>query len=169
MSDNLFEIVGEDLNHLGDFIARSLSGSGAMQGAKRLFRSIEQTGAAALLDQIKPGDTDACKTVVLLSLASDCLRRVNEAILADGKIDPEEMELAYTLVGPLANYMATILNRYSHYADLEPQELGSFLDEFNNDCDVFGGGPECPAIMLGGLLNARRLDSHRGFGGHRLV
>ncbi len=50
--------------------------------------------------------------------------------------------------------MATILDRYSHYADLEPQELGSFLDEFNNDSQVFGRGPQCPAIMLGGLLSA---------------
>ena len=63
------------------------------------------------------------------------------------------MELAYTLAGPLANYMATTLDRDTHYADLEPQELGNFLDKFNNDSQVFGGGPECPAIMLGGLLS----------------
>src|SRR5271166_644834 len=154
MSENLFELVGDDLNHLGDLIARSLSSSGALHRAKRLFRSIEQAGAAAVLDQIKPGDTDTCKTLALLSIASDCLRRVNEAILADGEVDHEEMELAYTLAGPLANYMATSLDRYSHYADLEPQELGSFLDEFNSDSQVFGGGPECPAPMLGVLLSA---------------
>ena len=58
MSGDLFQLVGEDLNRLGDLIARSRSSSVALQGAKRLFRSIEQAGAAVVLDQIRPGDTE---------------------------------------------------------------------------------------------------------------
>ena len=65
------------------------------------------------------------------------------------------MELAYTLAAPLVNYMATTLDRYSHYSDLEPEELGSFLDEFNKDSQVFGGaGPDCPSAWLGAFLSS---------------
>lgn len=154
MSDDLFELVGDDLNHLGDLIAGSLNSSSALHRAKRLLRKIEQSGAAALLDQIKPGDANTLKTLALLSIAGDCLRRVSQAILADGEVDDEEMDLAYTIASPLANYLAKSVDRYSHYADLEPQELAGFLDEFNKDSDVFGGGPECPSAMLGGFLSA---------------
>jgi tetratricopeptide (TPR) repeat protein len=154
MSDDLFELVGDDLNHLGDLIARALTSSSALRRAKQLFKGIEQEGAAAILDQVKAGDANTLKTVALLSIASDCLRRVTQAILADGEVDHEEMELAFTLAGPLANYMAKSIDRYAHYADLETQELGTFLDEFNKDSQLFGGGPDCPAPMLGGLLSA---------------
>jgi len=131
MSDDLFELVRDDLNHLGDLIARSLNSSSALHRAKRLLRQVEQPGAVALLDQIKPADADSLKTLALLSIAGDCLRWVSQAILADGEVDEEEMDLAYTIASPLANYLAQSLDRYSHYADLEPPEVAGFLDEFN--------------------------------------
>jgi tetratricopeptide (TPR) repeat protein len=148
VDQNLFELIGDDLNYLGNHLAERLNNKDALRQAKQFLSAIKALRGKPVLDQLRPPDPNF-KTITFLSLGSDCLRRVSQAILADGEVDVRELEVAYTLVGPLANYFAGALDRYARFSNLEFDQVGDFLDTFNRDSDVFGGGPESETALLG--------------------
>lgn len=148
VDQNLFDLIGDDLNVLGDHLAERLNNKEALRQAKQFLSAIKVLRGKPVLDQLRPPDPNF-KTITLLSLGSDCLRRVSQAILADGEVDVRELEVAYTLVGPLANYFAGALDHYAQFANLEFEQVGEFLDTFNRDSGLFGGGPESETALLG--------------------
>src|SRR5262249_11798999 len=122
-----------------------------LRHAKALIKSLP---GKVVLDSVKQPDRGQLKTIAMLALGCDCLRRVVHAVLADGKVEVEELEIAYTLVGPIAGYYAKVFDHYAHDADLSAEEMGQFLDDFNQDDGWFGGGPESEAPMIGATLSS---------------
>ena len=153
MSDNLFDLIEDDLNQLSDLIADSLNSHNALQQAKKISEGVVKPETIATLDLLKPNDADL-KQFAYLSITSDCLLLVTEAIVADGEVDKNEMDLAYTIVEPLATNLGLHVDRYTEYVGLEREELKDFLNVFNSDSEVFGGSTKGPSVLFGGSLSA---------------
>jgi stage V sporulation protein K len=149
--NDLFALVGADLNTLANRIADCLAQPAALRHAKALIRSLPGN---VVLDSVTQPDLAQLKPIAMLALGCDCLRRVVGAVLADGQVEAEELEIAHTLVGPIAGYYAKIFDHYAHYADLPLEEVGQFLDDFNQDNGWFGGGPESDAPLIGATLSS---------------
>lgn len=148
---DLFAIVGADLNALANQIAECLTQPGALRQAKSIIKSLP---GKVVLDSMTQPEVTQLRPTVMLALGSDCLRRVVHAVLADGEVEAEELEIAHTLVGPIADYYAKFFDHYAHYADLPLEEVGQFLDDFNRDSGWFGGGPDSDAPMIGATLSS---------------
>lgn len=88
------------------------------------------------------------KNIVRLALASDCLYYMTYAILADGEVEDSEIDCAYSLAHPLAEILGC-LGRYRAYAQLSFDQVTTFLDEFINDANWFGGSGDSETNILG--------------------
>jgi len=158
MNAEFIEPFNNDFRQIADVLARSLNvrwgSSSLFESTKHLFRYFDHLKAAseAVLDAM-PGSEDSVEALANISIASDFLRWTYMAMIADGKIKKQELVAAYTFARPLVQVM-TVLKRYSHYSDIELKELGRFFDAFYADSKAFGGGPDCPTVMLGANLCA---------------
>jgi|GEM_PF-837945 len=148
---DLFAMVGAELNALATRIADCLTQPGALRQAKSIIKSLP---GKVVLDSVTQSESTQLKPTAMLALGCDCLRRVVHAVLADGEVEVEELEIAHTLVGPIADYYAKFFDHYAHYADLSLGEVGQFLDDFNRDNGWFGGGPDSEAPMIGATLSS---------------
>lgn len=149
MAMDLFAIIGEDFNILWSRIADCFSTPGVIEHAKTLVQSEENIPGRQVFAGLHEFDRDGIRCVASLALASDCLRRIVEAIVADGQIDESELDLAYTLIRPIAQLYADSLTGYSHYANLPRGDVMDFLTDFTNDDGWFGGGSENEVVLLG--------------------
>lgn len=146
---NLFDMVGNDLNRLAHTVTDCLDDRRALLAARQI---VDGHAEAEVFDNLDLTNGNLRKRVVLLALGADCLNRVVEAILADGQVEQEELEVAYTLVGPVADYFAEVLDMYVGFGNLEPGETAEFLTEFRNDQGWFGGHPQRRIPFFGATL-----------------
>lgn len=146
---NLFNLVGNDLNRLANTVTDCLDDRRALRTARQI---VDGTSEAEVFDNLDLSDAVLLKRVAMLALGADCLNRVIEAILADGEIEHEELDVAYTLVGPVADYFAQVFDKYADFAGLEPRETAEFLIEFRKDRGWFGGHAERSIPYFGATL-----------------
>jgi len=146
---NLFDMVGSDLNYLAGTVTGCLDDPRALRAARQM---VDGSPEAEVFDKLDLADKGLRERVALLALGTDCLNRVSEAILADGQVEQEELDVAFTLVGPVANYFSQVLDRYAGFANLEPTETVEFLVEFRNDRGWFGGHAERCIPYFGATL-----------------
>jgi|GEM_PF-4820586 len=76
--------------------------------------------------------------MVQLSLYADALRMMHDAIVADGKISPEELQDCAPLIRGLASAFAKVRPSYAPYAALETRQIPQFLEKYCNDRGTFG-------------------------------
>lgn len=78
------------------------------------------------------------KAVVRLALFSDCLRVVDIALRADGRISAEEIDFVQPLVYPAMRFYMRLRDRYQPYFGLAEETIESFLEAVRTDPDPFG-------------------------------
>jgi hypothetical protein len=146
---NLYSMVASDLDYLTDTIVDSLDGPTKVQTARQIF---DGSPAAQVFTTLDFSDSRSRKRTAWLAIGADCLNRLVEAILADGTIEDVELCVAYSLVGPLADYFARNVDRYSGFHGLEAQETAEFLRDFLGGQTVFGGHENRPVGYFGACL-----------------
>jgi hypothetical protein len=146
---NLYDFAGPDLHYLTDTIVDCFHEPHAVQAARQL---LEGSPAAPVFDSLTWSDGRSRERTAQLALGADCLNRLVEAILADGTIEEDELRVAYTLVGPLADYFAEVVDKYAGFARLECWETAEFLRDFVTDESAFGGHENRPVAYFGACL-----------------
>jgi AAA+ superfamily predicted ATPase len=149
MAQDLFTLVSDDFDSLACRLADCFLMPGAIEHAKTLIQSQENIPGLVVFEGLHQFDQNAIRGITSLALASDCLRRIVDAVIADGQVDEAELDLAYTLVRPIAQLYADTLDIYAHHADLPRSAVMDFLTDFTNDNGWFGAGPESEAELLG--------------------
>lgn len=149
MTKNLFDRVANDFNVLSGRLGDCFSTPRAIERGMGIIQTQENIPGLSVFESLIQFDSNAIKGVTSLALASDCLRRISDAVLADGQVEVEELELAHSLIQPIANLYAASLDNYAHYVDLSPGQIRDFLTDFYDDNGWFGAGPQCEAELLG--------------------
>lgn len=93
------------------------------------------------------------ENVIELALTADFLNHMVRAILADGSVELQEMETAYTLAKPLAQSLSS-LERFRQFRTIELDSVGVFLNKFAEDSHWFGGPTAKETALLGFWLCA---------------
>jgi len=146
---DLFQMVSSDLDYLTSCVVDKLDSPQAIQVARQVF---DKTPAATVFERLKWTDRQERKRTAWLAISADCINRVTEAVLADSVLEDEEVAVMYTLIGPLADYFATVIHKYSGFAGLRLAETSEFMQEFLADQSVFGGHQDRPVGYFGSCL-----------------
>jgi len=147
---DLLDLVADDFNALTETIAASLARPNAIERARGIL--MPDWEAWDTYDLAARHSADVLRTNVQVAMASDCLRFMVQAMLADGEVSAREITAAYPLIRPLAGIFAANLDGYRRFQSVEPEEIDDFLRTFLRDRGVYGGASEGP--FVGGCLAA---------------
>ena len=144
---DIFDLVGDDLNALGDRIARCTRMREAREKVAEILTE-ELASSGEQFESLDYASEKVVRNIASLLLGRDCLSTVCVAILADNDVDQEELDLAYTIVAPIANRFAQVFDHYGRFSDLTHDDLGTFLDAFREDDGAFGYGKNALSLKL---------------------
>ncbi|MFH1300168.1 MAG: hypothetical protein ABIK07_03835 [Planctomycetota bacterium] len=91
-----------------------------------------------ITESIIDGNAERLSESITIAVGHDVLYWVIIAILADGKVQQEELESVGLLVKEIANAYAIQFERYSKYSDMEITQLEKFLASFKKDRSHYG-------------------------------
>ena len=87
--------------------------------------------------------------VLNVSLVSTIARAVHIAILADGIVEPDELERAVEILGGIiGRYTNVFDDDYGEFEFLDEDNVEDFLIQFTNDGTNFGGGDDSPLFTF---------------------
>ena len=147
---DLFDLIGDDLNSLANTTAECLSNPKALRRAKEFVGEMSET---EFLETLDLSDERVLRNVTSLALGCDSLWHSIQALLADDELESDEMDVAYTLIAPIAHRYAEVFDSYAHYAELAREDVLDFLRDFQRDDGWFGGDRE-GKVPVGILLCA---------------
>ena len=93
----------------------------------------EQFFDEVLLQAIESKDTQSLTSYCLTALGHDIMYWSIAAILADGKVDTEELAVASTLLEEIAKVFSRKLKLYDSYGDLKESQREEFLAKFKKE------------------------------------
>lgn len=140
---------GDPFTELAQRFARNLADKEGRRYAKDSLRALH--GIAAL-DSLESMDRQKLDTFATVSLASDCLRQIFRALIADGYVRPEQLEIALPTIGKIAALYADVFANYADFADGTHTGSARFLEHFNQDNGWFGGASESQTANIGPIV-----------------
>jgi hypothetical protein len=152
MKEAWIEAVLHGFAGLHDHIVESLKEEAALAQATVLLR--KRKPGLPILKQVQLPDLTRLKTIANLSLASDFLRRVADAVGTGELFNTHRANRAFFLIKELTRDYAYCLERYSKYQGIRLTQVSHFLTDFVQDAGWFGGSPSSPTDGLGGILCA---------------
>jgi hypothetical protein len=137
---NLKDLVGDPLEKIGQILEDSLADNN-VNIAQVLTANIRSLGTL--------------RSLLNLALFNDCLRIIEQAVMADGKVDPAEIDFVFPLIRACAKQYPKVRKDYQPFADLKRDEAVKFVNFHRQDAAPFGDA--CRETSWLGLTICHRL------------
>ncbi|WP_422928073.1 AAA family ATPase [Singulisphaera sp. PoT] len=139
---DLYSLLGENIQHLADYLAERLGNENAIRTTVEILSEFD--GAEVLVKMLEPKDglVRAIRPITMCAVLSDCLIATINAILADDRVLEEELVASYPLARFTNEVFGQLFRRYAPFRDLHYGQISEFLNFFKEDENIFGGSCE---------------------------